>query len=43
MIGESRLTGTAMVLGYAFVIELVWLNFAQFARLWVPYQFFPFS
>jgi hypothetical protein len=43
MIGESRLAGTSMVLGYAFIIELVWLNYAQFARLWIPYQFYPFS
>jgi hypothetical protein len=43
MIGKSRLAGTSMILGYAFIIELVWLNFAQYSRLWVPYQFFPFS
>jgi hypothetical protein len=43
MIGESRLAGTSIVLAYAFIIEFVWLNYAQFARLWVPYQFFPFS
>jgi len=32
-----------MVVGYAALVELVWLNFAQFASFWVPYQLFPFS
>jgi hypothetical protein len=43
MIGGSRLVGTSVVLAYAFMVEFVWLNYAQFSGLWVPYQFFPFS
>jgi hypothetical protein len=37
----SRLFGTATVIIYSFAVEFVWLNFAQFARLWVPYSFYP--
>lgn len=40
---RSRIFGSSTILTYCFAVELVWLNFAQFARLWVPYRFFPFS
>jgi hypothetical protein len=39
---RSRLPGTAALVVYAFSVEFVWLNFAQFSNLWVPYRFFPF-
>ena len=41
MIFKSRLFGTVMVAAYCFLVEFVWLNFAQFSDAWVPYQFFP--
>lgn len=34
--------GTVAALGYSFLILFVWLNFAQHARYWIPYQFVPF-
>lgn len=37
----SRLFGTVAVMTYCFAVEFVWLNFAQFADLWVPYRLFP--
>ena len=42
MIGEARLAGTVGVLAYSFAVQFVWLNFADHARFWVPYQLFPF-
>jgi hypothetical protein len=42
LLGESRLSGTAGVLVYLFMIQFVWLNFADHARYWVPYHFYPF-
>ena len=42
MIGESRLAGTVAVLAYSLAVQFVWLNFADHARFWVPYQLFPF-
>jgi hypothetical protein len=41
LIFKSRLFGTVMVTAYCFLVEFVWLNFAQFADLWLPYQFVP--
>lgn len=41
LVGRNRIAGTAGVLAYVFTVQFVWLNFAQFSRLWVPYQFFP--
>jgi hypothetical protein len=38
---RSRIFGVIPVLMYCFAVEFVWLNFAQFARLWVPYRLFP--
>ena len=38
----SPVAGRAVVLGYSALVEFVWLNYAQFSKLWVPYQFFPF-
>jgi hypothetical protein len=42
LIGGSRPAGTAAVLTYSFLIQFVWLNFADHARYWVPYQLFRF-
>lgn len=42
LLGVTRLAGIAAVLAYSFTIEFVWLNFADHARYWVPYQLFPF-
>jgi hypothetical protein len=41
LIFKSRLFGTVIVATYCFLVEFVWLNFAQFSNAWVPYQFFP--
>jgi hypothetical protein len=38
----SRRFGTSAMVTYGIAIQFVWLNFAQFARLWIPYRFFPF-
>ena len=42
LLGGSRIAGTAAILAYSFLIEFVWLNFADHARYWVPYQLFTF-
>jgi hypothetical protein len=42
LLAGSRLAGTTAVLAYSFLIEFVWLNFADHARYWVPYQLFKF-
>jgi hypothetical protein len=36
---KSRLSGAVTVGVYCFLVQFVWLNFAQFASLWLPYQF----
>lgn len=41
LIFKSRLSGTVILVAYCFVVEFVWLNFAQFSNKWVPYHFFP--
>lgn len=41
LMGHSRLPGTTAVLLYSFLVEFVWLNFAQHADYWVPYQLYP--
>ena len=38
---KSRMFGVVTVAVYCFVVQFVWLNFAQFASSWVPYRFFP--
>jgi hypothetical protein len=35
--------GKALVIAYAAAVQFTWLNFAVFARLWVPYRFWPFG
>ena len=35
--------GVATVVAYAFLVQFVWLNFAQHSRLWVPYRSFMFE
>lgn len=42
LLGQNRLAGTVAVLAYSFAVQFVWLNFADHARYWVPYRFFPF-
>jgi hypothetical protein len=39
---NSSFGGRAAVLTYLALVEFVWLNFAQHASFWVPYQFYPF-
>ena len=39
---NSPFAGRAVVLSYLALVEFVWLNFAQHASFWVPYQFYPF-
>ena len=41
LLGESRIPGTTAVLLYLFTVQFVWLNFAEHARYWVPYQLYP--
>lgn len=41
LLGPHRSVGTGAVLIYLFAVQFVWLNFAQHARLWVPYQIYP--
>jgi hypothetical protein len=38
---RSEFAARAAVIGYLAGVEFVWLNFAQHASYWVPYQFFP--
>jgi hypothetical protein len=39
----SRGLGVMLVMAYSFTVELVWLNFAQHAKYWVPYHFYPLA
>jgi hypothetical protein len=39
---NSSFGGRAAVLTYVALVEFVWLNFAQHAQFWVPYQLYPF-
>lgn len=43
LVFRSKMLGVLLVAIYCFAVELVWLNFAQFSYLWVPYHFFPSS
>jgi hypothetical protein len=38
---RAQLPGKAAVVAYLALVQFVWLNFAQHARYWVPYKFFP--
>lgn len=38
---NSRLFGAVVVAAYCFAVEFVWLNFGQFATLWIPYRLYP--
>jgi EpsG-like putative glucosyltransferase len=42
ILGGSPVVGTSLMLGYVMSIEFIWLNYAQFAQFWLPYQLFPF-
>lgn len=35
--------GTALIIGYAAVVQFTWLNYAHHSRYWLPYQFWPFG
>lgn len=35
--------GTFLVIAYAALVQFTWLNFAHHARLWVPYELWPFG
>lgn len=39
----ERRTGVMLVIAYSFAVQFVWLNFAQHARYWVPYHFYPLA
>jgi len=39
----ERRTGVLLVTAYSFAVQFVWLNFAQHARFWVPYHFYPLA
>jgi len=39
LFGKPR-TGIVAVLLYSFLVQFVWLNFAQHSKLWVPYRSF---
>ena len=39
----ERRTGVLLVIAYSFAVQFVWLNFAQHARFWVPYHFYPLA
>jgi hypothetical protein len=41
LLGRARMPGRLGVVAYLALVQFVWLNFAQHARFWVPYQFFP--
>ena len=38
----NRLGSTAIIV-YSFLIQFVWLNYAEHANAWVPYRLFPFG
>lgn len=38
MLFQTSKSGVVAVIGYAFLVQLVWLNFAQFASAWLPYR-----
>ena len=38
MLFQKPRNGVLAVIGYALLIQFVWLNFAQFASKWVPYR-----
>lgn len=35
--------GKLLIIAYAFAIQFVWLNYAAFSQLWIPYRLNPFS
>jgi hypothetical protein len=41
LIFKSRLFGTVIVTSYCFLVEFIWLNFAQFSSAWIPYRIYP--
>ena len=38
MLFSKPRTGVFTVIAYALMIQFTWLNFAQFAKLWLPYR-----
>ena len=43
MLFNKPRSGVAAVILYSFLVQFVWLNFAQHAKLWVPYRSFMFE
>lgn len=39
----SKSFGRYLIILYSFAVQYVWLNYAEHAVYWVPYQFFPFN
>lgn len=39
----ARGLGSLVVVSYSFAVMFVWLNYAQHAADWLPYQFYPLS
>jgi len=42
LVGKNNTLTAIGVMTYLFLVQFVWLNYAQFASYWVPYRFFPF-
>ena len=40
-LGGSKMRWTITVVAYSAVVHFVWLNYADHAHYWLPYQFFP--
>ena len=38
---QSHFMGNLVVISYLSLVQFVWLNFAQHAKFWIPYRFFP--
>jgi hypothetical protein len=39
--GRPSASLTVAIVSYSAAVEFVWLNYATFARDWIPYQFYP--
>lgn len=40
---RARGIGRVIIVAYSFAVMFVWLNYAQHAEDWLPYQFYPLS
>lgn len=43
MLFKKPQTGVVVVILYSFLVQFVWLNYAQHAKLWTPYRSFMFE